>query len=112
VEQPETVEGWAIARKTENAGFTCLHCGAEVAALPTGSCRNHCPRCLASLHLDDVPGDRASACGGVMRPIGVDYRAAKGFVIVHRCERCGVERRNKAAPDDIDALINLMRAVV
>jgi hypothetical protein len=48
----------------------------------------------------------------MMRPIGVDYRAAKGFVVVHRCERCGVERRNKAAPDELDALIDRMRAPV
>jgi RNHCP domain len=44
-----------------------------------------------------------------MEPVGVDYRASKGFVVLHRCERCGVERRNKAAPDDVDALIELMR---
>ena len=102
------MEGWAIARKEENRGFTCMHCRQDVNPLPTGSCRNHCPYCLWSLHLDEVPGDRASACHGPMRPIGIDYRSAKGFGVVHRCERCGVERRNKAAPDDIDALIELM----
>ena len=26
--------------------------------------RNHCPNCLASVHLDDEPGDRAADCGG------------------------------------------------
>jgi DNA-binding CsgD family transcriptional regulator len=45
-----------------------------------------------------------------MEPVGVDYRAAKGFVVIHRCQRCRLERRNKAAPDDTDALIELMRA--
>ena len=45
-----------------------------------------------------------------MQAIGVEYRAAKGFVVVHRCARCGAERRNKAAPDDVEALIELMRA--
>ena len=45
-----------------------------------------------------------------MQPIGVDFRAAKGFVVLHRCRRCGVKRRNKAAPDDVEALIELMRA--
>ena len=110
MEQLQRAEGWAIARKTENTGFTCAHCGADVEPLPTGSCRNHCPRCLWSLHVDNVPGDRASGCGGSMQAIGVDYRAAKGFVVVHRCARCGAERRNKAAPDDVEALIELMRA--
>ena len=43
-----------------------------------------------------------------MQAVGVDYRAAKGFVVLHRCRRCGVERRNRAAPDDVDALIDLM----
>lgn len=47
-----------------------------------------------------------------MAPIRVDYRAAKGFLIVHRCERCGAERRNRAAPDDVEALIELMRLLV
>jgi hypothetical protein len=45
-----------------------------------------------------------------MRPIGVDYRASKGFVVVHRCQTCGIERRNKSAPDEVDALIELMRS--
>jgi hypothetical protein len=46
-----------------------------------------------------------------MEPVGVNYRAAKGLVVMHRRERCRVERCNKAArhPDDVDALIELMR---
>jgi hypothetical protein len=38
-------------------------------------------------------------------------------VIVHRCQRCGAERRNKAAlddplqPDDYDALMRLVAGV-
>lgn len=106
------MEGWAIARKQENSGFTCARCGADVEPLPTGSCRNHCSTCLWSVHLDYIPGDRASSCHGAMAPIRVDYRAAKGFLIVHRCERCGAERRNRAAPDDVEALIELMRLLV
>lgn len=110
LEALHNAEGWAIAQTTENTGFTCAQCGAAVDSLRNGSYRNHCPYCLWSLHVDIAPGDRASACRGAMQAISVDYRAAKGFVVVHRCSSCGMERRNKAAPDDIDALIELMRA--
>jgi hypothetical protein len=96
-----------------NTGFTCGVCGAEVPPLVNGSCRNHCPKCLHSLHVDDLPGDRASDCGGLLVPIGAEQSGKKGWVIVFRCERCGVVRRNKAAledagvPDDVDTLIAL-----
>ncbi len=93
-------------------GFLCAHCGKEV--LPLGyTSRNHCPRCLCSLHVDILPGDRANPCGGIMRPIKVETDPKKGFVIVHKCEKCGEIRRNKAAheasvqPDDLNLLIRL-----
>lgn len=35
-----------------------------------------------------------------MEPVGVLSDSRKGYVIVHRCLRCGESRRNKAAPDD------------
>src|SRR5690606_12317296 len=60
----------------------------------------HCPACLCSLHVDVNPGDRANDCGGVMEPVGAELTGKKGWVIVHRCRRCGEVRRNKAAPDD------------
>ncbi|AFZ68823.1 RNHCP domain-containing protein [Deinococcus peraridilitoris] len=83
-----------------NEGFTCVHCGAEVAPLRSGSVRNHCPVCLWSLHVDEFPGDRANPCRGPLRPVGVEHSAKKGWIIVHRCERCGFVGRNKAALDD------------
>jgi DNA-directed RNA polymerase subunit RPC12/RpoP len=107
VEQLQRAEGWAIGRKGENTGFACAHCGADVKPLSNGSYRNHCPHCLWSRHVDETPGDRASACRGPMPPVGVEYRAPKGFVLVHRCERCRALRRNRAAPDDVDALVTL-----
>jgi DNA-directed RNA polymerase subunit RPC12/RpoP len=110
VEQLQRAEGRAIGSKTENSGFACAHCGADVEALGNGGYRNHCPRCLWSVHVDEAPGDRASSCGGALAPVAVDYRANKGFVVIHHCERCGVLRRNKAAPDDVDALLALMAA--
>ena len=49
-----------------------------------------------------------------MRPIAV-ARAKKGWQIVHRCERCGIERKNRvaertAAADDIDAIVALFES--
>ena len=61
------------------------------------SSRNHCPFCLCSLHVDINPGDRANECGGLMRPIRSEPDAKHGFIIIHRCEKCGEVRRNRAA---------------
>lgn len=95
-----------------NQGFDCLHCGRKVLPLLNGSYRNHCPYCLYSVHIDINPGDRASDCLGLLKPVGVDYSSKKGWVIVHKCERCGMEKRNKAAlddpePDDFESIIRL-----
>jgi hypothetical protein len=43
-----------------------------------------------------------------MQPVAVDYRSRKGFMVVHRCLRCGFTRPNRVADDDIEALIRLM----
>lgn len=85
-----------------------------MAPLTNGSYRNHCPSCLYSKHVDIVPGDRAAACGGLMAPVGLDYRPGKGHVLVHRCMRCGAVRRNRIAvdaeqPDDLDAILRVGR---
>ncbi len=78
-------------------GFICVHCGKEVKPLGYTS-RNHCPFCLWSLHLDVNPGDRASMCGGELEPVGAEPNAKKGgYTIIHRCVKCRVIRRNKAA---------------
>ena len=101
-----------MSRKGENAGFVCAFCNAKVNPLMNGSYRNHCPRCLYSRHVDDNPGDRASRCGGLMAPVGVRWKSGKGYQIVHRCQRCGVERANRIAedrdqPDDFSMVIRL-----
>lgn len=96
-----------------NDGFTCVHCGTTVSPLSNGSCRNHCPKCLTSLHVDINPGDRAATCQGVMHAVGAETHPRKGIMIIHRCSRCGVVKRNKAAhddpvqPDDFDAILQL-----
>jgi len=35
-----------------------------------------------------------------MEPISLDQSGKKGFVIIHKCTTCKIEKRNKAAPDD------------
>jgi predicted RNA-binding Zn-ribbon protein involved in translation (DUF1610 family) len=98
-----------------NSPFVCLHCGTQVLPLENGSVRNHCPACLHSLHLDDFPGDRASLCGGLLKPIGVEHNPKKGWVVLHKCQKCGALRRNKVAlddprqPDDYQTIIALSR---
>ena len=95
-----------------DSGFTCAHCGKTVEPLGYSS-RNHCPFCLWSLHLDVNPGDRASDCGGALEPIRVEVDPRKGYVIVHRCEKCGEIHRCRAAheaktqPDNLKLLIKL-----
>ncbi len=100
-------------RFTKNdSGFICASCGFEVKPLGYSS-RNHCPKCLCSLHVDVMPGDRANSCGGIMDPIRVETDSKKGYIIVHRCRKCGEIKRNKAAheakeqPDNLSKLIKL-----
>lgn len=96
-----------------NQPFTCVVCGASVVPLAGGSYRNHCPVCLHSLHVDVNPGDRASDCGGILEPVAVEHSGKKGWVVVHRCRRCGEVRRNRAAlddpaqPDDFELIVAL-----
>ncbi len=92
-------------------GFTCAHCGAEV---PPGGRRprDHCHRCLHSRHVDVVPGDRASDCGGDLVPFVV-VKEKKGWMIEYRCGACGAARRNRvlddiAVPDDPAAVRRLV----
>jgi hypothetical protein len=84
-----------------NKGFICKKCGKRVGKHTGGSCRNHCPFCLYSLHVDlNVPGDRMCECGGLMRPVGIQLNKKKGIRIVHVCQKCMFKSFNRAAPDD------------
>ena len=87
--------------------FICHNCGKKVEKLGY-TCRNHCPSCLNSKHVDINPGDRAENCKGALKPVSVEIDSKKGYVIVFKCEKCGVIRKNKAAEDDnIDLIIEL-----
>lgn len=96
-----------------NEAFTCAQCGHAVQP-STRSCRNHCPVCLYSLHVDVNPGDRSSTCRGIMEPIGVLRHSRKGYQVIHRCQSCGHEARNilrfedDVQPDSFDRALQLM----
>ena len=107
-----------IKRFTKNdSGFICAHCQKQVLPLEKSS-RNHCPFCLWSLHVDINPGDRSNECRGILRPAGAEPDPKKGYVILHKCEKCGATVRNKAAheaktqPDDTDLIIKLTAGVI
>ena len=92
-------------RFTKNdEGFVCRNCAESISPLGYSS-RNHCPHCLHSLHLDIMPGDRLSGCGGVLEPILAQPDSKKGWIISFRCIKCGAAVKNKAAKDDDIALL-------
>ena len=79
--------------------FVCENCGKLVPKLGY-SCRNHCPYCLYSKHVDINPGDRMEKCHGLLVPICVELNSKKGYVIIYKCQKCGAIRRNVSARDD------------
>lgn len=88
-----------------NEGFKCLNCKHDNEKL-AGSCRNHCQKCLFSLHLDqENPGDRLSKCQNLMTPISITHNGKKGWMIKHKCLKCEKTILNKAALDDNFELI-------
>jgi DNA-directed RNA polymerase subunit RPC12/RpoP len=91
-----------------NESFPCKNCGHENPKLD-GGCRNHCQKCLHSLHVDkDFPGDRKSECHNLMKPVQIDQNKKKGWIIIHKCTKCGKRIPNKAADDDnFDKIIEL-----
>lgn len=84
--------------------FACEHCGTVVKG---SGYTNHCPKCLWSKHVDVNPGDRAAQCHGLMPPVSVESKSGE-YILTHRCERCGFERRNKKdSLDDFEAVLEL-----
>ena len=94
--------------KNDN-GFVCRHCGTEVEPLKYTS-RDHCPKCLYSIHIDNIPGDRANTCLGNLVPVSVEPSSKKGYIIVYKCDKCGEIKRNKSADDDdFDKMLEVQR---
>jgi DNA-directed RNA polymerase subunit RPC12/RpoP len=84
--------------KNDNS-FVCLVCGKQVPILKYSS-RDHCTKCLCSIHVDINPGDRANTCLGTLVPFDIDTTSKKGNVIKYKCNKCGEVHNNKSAEDD------------
>lgn len=82
--------------------FRCVGCRLDVSLDAPGSAhRNHCPNCLASLHVDRrIPGDRAEACRGRMEALSLTARSDGEWMIIHQCLTCGGLSANRIAGDD------------
>lgn len=84
--------------------FACENCGHKVVG---SGYTNHCPKCLYSKHVDDVPGDRMNPCDGLMAPTGVEHEQGE-YVLVHKCLKCGALKRNKTSEqDNFDEIVRL-----
>ncbi len=91
--------GKKFQRHSEN--FTCGNCGFPVQG---NGYTNHCPKCLWSQHVDVHPGDRAEHCRGLMEPAGFTIKRGN-YILIHRCTKCGISKKNKAAKNDRFAAI-------
>ena len=96
-----------IFTKNDN-GFVCAVCGSNVPPLKYSS-RDHCNKCLSSLHVDITPGDRQNNCKGILLPIGVIYKS-NVYTINYKCNKCGKLHNNKTAKDDsFEKILEIMR---
>lgn len=89
--------------------FVCEVCGNNVMKLDY-TARDHCNKCLCSKHLDIMPGDRKSNCGGILRPIDIEKSSKDKLKIVYKCDKCGEIKRNVVAnDDDFDKVLEVMK---
>ena len=88
--------------------FTCINCGEKVNKLNT-TARDHCNKCLYSIHVDINPGDRKNPCKGLLEPIDIEkYRDT--YKIIYKCQKCGMLHKNIMANDDnMDKIIELSK---
>lgn len=94
-------------RKVEN--FICEQCGFEVIG---DGYTDHCPKCLWGKHVDEeIPGDRASTCRGMMEPTSAEFKIFNlKFKIKYKCTKCRhVFNVREGEGDDRDKLINLIQ---
>lgn len=60
--------------------------------------------------MDTTPGDRASDCGGIMRPSKIEIKKGE-YDLIHKCVKCGYEKRNKMSPkDNFDEILKMMNS--
>ena len=78
--------------------FICENCGRVVPKLGY-TCRNHCPYCLYSKHVDINPGDRLNECKGLLVPVGIE-KLKNSYKIIYRCQKCNSIHKNIMASDD------------
>lgn len=87
-------------------GFICSQCGQKVLPL-SYTARDHCPFCLYSIHVDNLPGDRENTCQGLLEPIGFE-KYKDTYKIIYKCEKCHTIHKNIMAKDDnMDEIIKL-----
>ena len=67
--------------------FVCLNCGEIVKPL-LYTARDHCPKCLYSLHVDINPGDRKNPCKGLLVPIGIEKNKKRYRIINIFLQKC------------------------
>lgn len=88
--------------------FICENCGNNVPTL-NYTARDHCPYCLYSKHVDNMPGDRSNECEGLLWPIGIE-KFRDTYKINYACEKCNEHRKNIMANDDnMDLIIELSK---
>ena len=88
--------------------FICENCKSKVPKLGY-SCRNHCPNCLYSKHVDVNPGARLNNCKGLLKPVGIE-KFKDTYKIVYKCEKCNQIHKNIMANDDnFDLIIELSK---
>lgn len=59
--------------------------------------------------MDNLPGDRMNACGGLMKPTGVELKNGLPVNVIHSCLKCGKTLKNRVSPEDSkDILVDLL----
>lgn len=85
--------------KKINESFICLNCWKQI-PLALKTCRNHCPYCFISKHVDgEIPWDRSTDCNWIMYPF--EFEIANWWIKIHfKCIKCWKLHWNKSAIDD------------
>ncbi|MBP6989552.1 RNHCP domain-containing protein [Candidatus Shapirobacteria bacterium] len=94
-------------RKKED--FECGNCGFMVKG---NGYTDHCPKCLWGKHVDgEIPGDRASNCLGLMKPVSAEFRISNlKFKIKYKCTKCRhIFNVRQGKDDNRELLMELMQ---